>query len=1019
MTDGLRVLYVDDEPDLLAIAKIYLERSGEFSVETFDSAQRVMDSSAIPSYDAIISDYQMPEMDGIEFLKEVRKQYGDIPFLLFTGRGREEVVIDAINNGADFYIQKGGDPKAQFAELAHKLRQAITRKRAQVELRIAYETITTSEEKLRGQYAELARSEQMIRESEARFREFAELLPQIVFETDRRFRVIFVNNQGYIQTGYAPEDVASGFNSLTVIDPSQHARLKDHTERIVRGEHYEHGEYTVIRKDGSTFPALVYGDAVCNGGETTGFRGIIIDISDQKRAEDALRESEEKYRLLVEVNQDIFYSLDYNGTILYVGPQVTDQLGFEPDEMAGHNFTKFIHHDDAGTLVRSMQDYVTKDPHDGSPIISDQFRVRTKDGLYRWYEDKTIDTVDQQGRRVVIGTIRDITDRKRAEEAVFDSRQMLQIVLDTIPQRVFWKDRNLAFLGCNRSLAHDIGYADPAAVIGKTDYDHSSAAIAEHFRADDRAVMESGQPKINFEEPQIRPDGSTAWLRTSKVPLRNREGAIIGVLGTYEDITASKREQEALSESERKYHELADSLPQMIFETDRDLRITYANRHAVSVLGLPGEEESHGINILSLIDPAHHAEVKDSVRKILGGVPFEPKEYTGIKCDGSRFPVNIYSSPVYRNKTLVGFRGIVVDISPQKKREAVLQASEEKFRALVEHSLDGIVITDFSGNFLFTNRAAGSIIDVPDYASLVGTRNVMEFFAPESQADVRKDFYKVAQGIDTYLVHYKVITALQREAWVECIGKKIAYGDSSAMLVSIRDITERKRVEDALRQTNRKLTLLSGINRHDINNQLGVLNGFVELLKRKNTDPSYSDYISRIATASSQISNLIQFTREYERIGVQAPSWQDLPVLVEAAGKSLEPGHVTLINDLPAKMEVFADPLIAKVFFNLIDNAVRHGGPITSIRFSLAEQNGDRIVVCEDDGAGVVFSEKEQIFDLGFGKNTGFGLALSKEILDITGIRISETGEPGTGARFVMTVPDGAYRLAGEKPGPV
>jgi len=364
MADGLRVLYVDDEPGLLAIAKLFLERTGEFSVETSDSALEVMDSSTIHSYDAIISDYQMPEMDGIEFLKEVRERYGDIPFLLFTGRGREEVVIDAINHGADFYIQKGGDPKAQFAELAHKLRHAITRKRAQVELRTAYDKISATEKELRGQYLELARNEQMVRESEARFREFAELLPQIVFETDRDFRVTFVNNQGYIQTGYAPEDMTSGFNSLTVIDPSQHARLKDHTERIVRGEHYEHGEYTVIRKDGSTFPALVYGDAVCNGGETTGFRGIIIDISELKRVEDALRESEEKYRLLVEVNQDIFYSLDHNGTILYVGPQVTDQLGFRPEEMAGHNFTEFIHPDDAGRHVRSMQDYLQMKSHD-------------------------------------------------------------------------------------------------------------------------------------------------------------------------------------------------------------------------------------------------------------------------------------------------------------------------------------------------------------------------------------------------------------------------------------------------------------------------------------------------------------------------------------------------------------------------------------------------------------------------------------------------------------------------------
>ncbi len=113
-------------------------------------------------------------------------------------------------------------------------------------------------------------------------------------------------------------------------------------------------------------------------------------------------------------------------------------------------------------------------------------------------------------------------------------------------------------------------------------------------------------------------------------------------------------------------------------------------------------------------------------------------------------------------------------------------------------------------------------------------------------------------------------------------------------------------------------------------------------------------------------------------------------------------------------MEVFADPLIVKVFFNLIDNALRHGGRITTIRFAFEARNGDRIIICEDDGDGVARGEKERIFERGFGKNTGFGLAISREILDITGITIRETGEPGRGARFEIRVPKGAYRLAGE-----
>ena len=126
----LKILYVDDEPSLLDIVKIFLERTKEFSVETCISSKEALNILKSSRFDAIVSDYQMPEMDGINFLIQVRAEYKDIPFILFTGRGREEVVINAINNGADFYVQKGGDLKAQFAELIHKIKMASQKTQA-------------------------------------------------------------------------------------------------------------------------------------------------------------------------------------------------------------------------------------------------------------------------------------------------------------------------------------------------------------------------------------------------------------------------------------------------------------------------------------------------------------------------------------------------------------------------------------------------------------------------------------------------------------------------------------------------------------------------------------------------------------------------------------------------------------------------------------------------------------------------------------------------------------------------
>jgi CheY-like chemotaxis protein len=128
--EKISVLYVDDEPVLLELAKVFLERSGPFCVELLGSAGEALDRMGIERFDVVVSDYQMPEMNGIEFLKTVRARWADMPFIIFTGRGREEVVIEALNSGADHYLQKGGDPRAQFAELGHFILRAVERRRA-------------------------------------------------------------------------------------------------------------------------------------------------------------------------------------------------------------------------------------------------------------------------------------------------------------------------------------------------------------------------------------------------------------------------------------------------------------------------------------------------------------------------------------------------------------------------------------------------------------------------------------------------------------------------------------------------------------------------------------------------------------------------------------------------------------------------------------------------------------------------------------------------------------------------
>jgi len=228
--------------------------------------------------------------------------------------------------------------------------------------------------------------------------------------------------------------------------------------------------------------------------------------------------------------------------------------------------------------------------------------------------------------------------------------------------------------------------------------------------------------------------------------------------------------------------------------------------------------------------------------------------------------------------------------------------------------------------------------------------------------------------------------------------------------VTISDVRDVKQLEDALRVSNTKLNILSSITRHDINNQLSVLMGRLDLLDRTQFDHQSDKFLQGAEAAAERISALIQFTEAYEDVGVHAPTWQDVRALVSAASGDLPLENVRIVNDVPAGTEVLADLLIAKVFYNLISNAVRHGGKITTIHFSVKEVEGARTITCEDDGAGVSADMKDKLFTRGSGKDHGFGLFLSREILAITGITIAEEGLPGCGARFVMTIPAGELR---------
>ena len=200
----------------------------------------------------------------------------------------------------------------------------------------------------------------------------------------------------------------------------------------------------------------------------------------------------------------------------------------------------------------------------------------------------------------VIGLTINITRWQRAEEEARRQREFLRKVIDTLPVRVFWKDTDLRYLGCNQVFAEDAGLASPDDVVGKTDYDMPWVEQSEKYRADDRAVMQSGEMRIGFEEQQSRPDGSVGWVRTSKLPLYDADGAVTGVLGVYEDITERKIAQEERLR-----------LQEQVIE---------AQRQALADLSTPIIPVMDGIIVMPLVGSVDTARARDIMRALLRGI---------------------------------------------------------------------------------------------------------------------------------------------------------------------------------------------------------------------------------------------------------------------------------------------------------------------------------------------------------------------------------------------------------------
>ncbi|MGO9022255.1 MAG: PAS domain S-box protein [Syntrophobacteraceae bacterium] len=559
------------------------------------------------------------------------------------------------------------------------------------------------------------RAEETLHESELRLRTILQTVNEGFWLIDNDTVTKDLNPRMCAILGRNQEEVF-GRKIFDFVDSENKAIFEQQMRLRAQGEVGTY-EIALSRPDGSNVFCLFNSTPLFDGsGNKVGSFAMVTDISKRKRIEEALRRSQRQLADIIEFLPDATFIINNEGTVIGWNRAMEAMSGVSKNEMIGKGDFEYalpFYGSRRPVLIdllfaneaRKME-YYDSVAALGDGIVAESYVPETYGGKGAYLWGVATALFDEQGNVTgAIQSIRDITDRKRAQDELFNSRQMLRTVLDNIPQRVFWKDRNSIFVGCNKPFALDCGYEEPGEIVGKTSYETASATIADLYHADDREVIESGRPKLNYEEPQIRLDGSRAWLITSKVPMYDQDGQVTGVLGTYEDITERKRAEDALQESEERYRIVFEGSSHGILAADIETkRFVFANPSICHMLGYTenelldlGIEDIHPKDSLNLVLSELESQLRGE-KKLASALPC-------LRKDGTVFFADVAAelTSIHGRKLTVGFFS---DVTERKMaREQI-----ESIARFLDENPDPIFRISRDGKLLYANRSSATVL---------------------------------------------------------------------------------------------------------------------------------------------------------------------------------------------------------------------------------------------------------------------------------------------------------------------
>jgi len=692
--------------------------------------------------------------------------------------------------------------------------------------------------------------------------------------------------------------------------------------------------------------------------------------------DETLRDSEARYRWLFESTAiDGIIILDAKtGQVVEVNPFLTKLLGFSREQVIKKKIWELGYFKDILASKKNFKDLLQKGfvRYDGLPL-------KTADGLQ--IDVEFVGYVYEAGNQKMIQcSIRDITERKKTEEALAQEQSLLHALMDNIPDQVFFKDAASRFIRISKAQAKRFGLSDPAQAVGKTDFDFFTKDHAQPAFEDEQKIMRTGQPLVDLEEKETWPDSRTTWVSTTKMPLCDGQGQIVGTFGISRDITERKREEEAQRENEERFRSLYENATIGLYRTSPDGRIFLANPAMVRMLGYSSFEELSTRNLeISGFEPSYSR--RQFIKNIENDGEVRGIESAWTQKDGTIIFVRESARAIRDSEAnILYYDGTVEDITERKWAEEGLRESLERFQLANRATFDAIWDWNLQTDALWWNENLLPLFGYRDGEIESDIESWANLIHPEDRDRVMTSIHAaIASGQEYWFDQYRFRREDGMYAEVEDRGHiaRDASGRPTRMIGAVRDITERIRSEKAIQASLQEKEVMLREIHHRVKNNMQVISSLFNLQAGKTVNPEYREILkegqARIQAMSLVHEKLYQ-SRDLSKI--------DLAGYIQSLAIHLfhvylaDPDQVRLETDFEEVLLDLNSAVPCGLILNeLISNSLKHAFPEGRkglIRIGLKRgSDGTIILRVADDGIG--FPK-----DLDFRQLESLGLQIAK-----------------------------------------